>query len=91
MAKKSSSNNQKLVYNYTSQYIGKLEKENNRNNMQILDARIQKRKRKEIKKKKKRLDHHIADLTSKFYEKHNPCHLKIVIVILWRTTNTKPK
>ena len=42
-------------------------------------------------KKKERLDHHIADLTSKFYEKHNPCLLKIVIVILWRTTNTKPK
>ena len=38
---------------------------------------------KEIKKnkKKKRLDHHIADLTSKFYEKYNPCPLKMVIII----------
>ena len=47
--------------------------------------------KKEKEKKKKRLVHHIADLTSKFYEKHNPCLLKIVIVILWRTINTKPK
>ena len=52
---------------------------------------FKKEKEKRSKEKKKRLDHHIADLTSKFYEKHNPCLLKIVIVILWRTINTKPK
>ena len=83
-------NNKKLDNNYTSQYNRKSEKENNRNNLQILDARIQKRKRKNIKRKK-RLDHHIADLTSKFFEKQNPCLLKMVTVNLWRTVNTKPK
>ena len=35
-----------------NQYIGKLEKENNRNTLQILDVRIQKRKRKKKEKKK---------------------------------------
>ena len=51
---------------------------------------LKKEKEKKIKRKK-RLDHHITDLTSEFYEKHNPCLLKMVIVILWRKVNTKPK
>ena len=52
---------------------------------------FKKEKEKEKDQKKKRLDHHIANITSKFFEKHNPCLLKMVIVILWRTINTKPK
>ena len=50
-----------------------------------------KKEKEKRSKEKKRLDHHIADLTSKFFEKHNPCLLKMVIVILWRKVNTKPK
>ena len=57
------------------------------------NSKKKKKKKKDQKKKRKRkkLDHHIADLTSKFYEKYNPCPLKMVIIILCRTINTKPK
>ena len=36
-----------------------------------------KKEKEKRSKEKKRLDHYIADLTSKFYEKHNPCLLKM--------------
>ena len=42
-------------------------------------------------KEKKKIRYHIADLKSKFFEKHSQCRLKMVIVILWRTINIKPK
>ena len=50
-----------------------------------------KKEKEKRSKEKKIIDHHIANLTSKFFEKHNPCLLKMVIVILWRKVNTKPK